>query len=60
MTVEMHGMFTPQYSGIDIKYRDSIAQDDYIRVRAINGNTVSLTGLTRRDLVVTYHYTGKE
>lgn len=59
MTVEMHGMFTPQYSGIDIKYRDSIAQDDYIRVRAINGNTVSLTGLTRRDLVVTYHYTGK-
>lgn len=59
MTVETHGMFTPQYSGIDIKYRDSIAQDDYIRVRAINGNTVSLTGLTRRDLVVTYHYTGK-
>lgn len=59
MTVETHGMFTPQYSGIDIKYRDSIAQDDYIRVRAINENTVSLTGLTRRDLVVTYHYTGK-
>lgn len=58
-TVETSNLFSPQYSGIDIKYRDSIAQDDYIRVRAINGNTLSLTGLVRRDLVVTYHYTGK-
>ena len=59
MTVETQGIFSPAQSGIEIKYRDSIAQDDYIRVRAINGNTLSLTGLTRRDLVVTYQYTGK-
>lgn len=59
MTVETSGVFTPKQSGIEIKYRDSIAQDDYIRVRNINGRTLSLTGVTRRDLVVTYHYTGK-
>ena len=59
MTVETQGIFSPMQSGIEIKYRDSIAKDDYIRVRAINGNTLSLTGLTRRDLVVTYQYTGK-
>lgn len=59
MTVETQGVFSPIQSGIEIKYRDSIAKDDYIRVRAVNGNTLSLTGLTRRDLVITYHYTGK-
>lgn len=59
MTVETQGIFSPVQSGVEIKYRDSIAKDDYIRVRAINGNTLSLTGLVRRDLVVTYHYTGK-
>lgn len=59
MTVETQGVFSPIQSGIEVKYRDSIAKDDYIRVRAVNGNTLSLTGLTRRDLVITYHYTGK-
>lgn len=59
MTVETDGVFSPKQSGIEIKYRDSIAQDDYIRVRNVNGRTLSLTGITRRDLVVTYQYTGK-
>lgn len=59
MTAETSGVFSPKQSGIEIKYRDSIAQDDYIRVRNINGRTLSLTGITRRDLVVTYQYTGK-
>ncbi|MGL4877931.1 hypothetical protein [Paraclostridium dentum] len=59
MTVETGGIYTPAYSGMDIRYRDSIAEDDYIRIRNINGTTVSLTGITRRDLVVTYNYTGK-
>ena len=59
MTVETSGIFPPNKSGITIKYRDSIAQDDYIRVRNINGRTISLSGLTRRELVVTYNYTGK-
>lgn len=58
-TVETSNMFVPNMSGIDVKYRDSIAQDDYIRVRAINGKTISLTGITRREVVVTYQYTAK-
>ena len=58
-TVETTNLFTPGTSGITIKYRDSIAEDDYIRVRAINNKTVSLTGITRRDIIITYHYTGK-
>ena len=58
-TVETSNMFMPHLSGIDVKYRDSIAQDDYIRVRAINGKTVSLTGITRREVVITYQYTAK-
>lgn len=58
-TVETSGLFTPQQSGITVKYRESIAEDDYIRIRSVNGNTLSLTGLTRRDLTITYNYTGK-
>lgn len=59
LSVESSNLMTPNTSGITIKYRDSIAQDDYIRVRAINDKTISLSGITRRDVVVTYHYTGK-
>lgn len=58
-SVETSREFTPMYSGIDIKYKDSIAQDDFIRVRSINDKTLMLTGLVKRELVVTYHYSGK-
>lgn len=58
-TVETENIFVPSLCGIDIKYRDSIAQDDYIRVRAINDKTLSLTGITRRDVIITYHFTDK-
>ena len=58
-TVETSNNFLPSICGIDIKYRDSIAQDDYIRVRAINGRILSLSGITKRDIIVTYQYTGK-
>ena len=58
-TVETGREFAPVLSGIDIKYKDSIALDDFIRVRSINGRTLSLTGLVKRELVVTYHYSGK-
>lgn len=58
-TVESSNLFTPNMCGITIKYRDSIAEDDYIRVRTVNDKTVSLTGITKRDVIVTYHYTGK-
>ena len=58
-TVETSNNFIPSFSGINIKYRDSIAEDDYIRVRAINGRTISLSGITKREVIVTYQYTGK-
>lgn len=57
--VETLNLFIPSFSGIEIKYRDSIAEDDYIRVRAINDKTISLTGITRRDIVMTYYFTDK-
>ena len=47
------------YTGIKISYQNSISADDYIRVKAINGNTLTLTGLTRRQVVVEYYSTAK-
>ena len=58
-SVETSGLYSPTLSGVDIKYKDSIAQDDFIRIRNINDKTLELTGLTRREIVVTYHYSGK-
>ena len=47
------------YSGIDVHYQNSSMIDDYIRVRAVNGKVITLTGLTRRDIVVEYYSTAK-
>ena len=47
------------YSGITISYQNSTSTDDYIRVKAVNGKTLTLTGLTRRNVAVEYHYTAK-
>lgn len=47
------------YTGINISYQNSTSTDDYIRVKAINGNTLTLTGLTRRQVVVEYYSTAK-
>lgn len=58
-SVEMSRSFAPLYSGIEIKYKDSIAEDDFIRVRSISDKTLMLTGLTKREIVVTYQYSGK-
>lgn len=58
-SVETSNIFTPNLSGINIKYRDSIAEDDYIRVRAIAYKTAFLSGITKRDIVITYYYTAK-
>ena len=58
-SVETSRNFAPLYSGIEIKYKDSIAADDFIRVRSISDKTLMLTGLVKRDLVVTYQYSGK-
>ena len=47
------------YSGIEVKYQNSSSLDDYIRVKAVNGRVLTLTGLTRRNIVVEYHSTAK-
>ena len=47
------------YTGIKISYQNSISTDDYIRVKAINGKVLTLTGLTSRQVVVEYYSTAK-
>lgn len=47
------------YSGIKIKYQNSSSIDDYIRVKSVQGKTLTLTGLTRRQVEVKYYYTAK-
>ena len=47
------------YSGITVSYQNSLSSDDYIRVKSVNGRTLTLTGLTRRDVVVEYYSTAK-
>lgn len=49
--------FEPEFSGINIRYKDSINKDDYIRVRDIINTTVTVTGALKRELEVTYKYT---
>lgn len=55
--VQYTNEFDPAKSGIDIKYRNSQNDDDYIRVKAIDGKTLTLTGVTRNDITIVYHYT---
>lgn len=46
-------------TGINIAYQNSVSTDDYIRVKAVNGKTLTLTGLTRRNVAVEYYSTAK-
>lgn len=47
------------YTGIKISYQNSVSTDDYIRVKSVNGKVLTLTGLTRRQVVVNYYSTAK-
>lgn len=47
------------YTGINVSYQNSTSTDDYIRVKAVNGKTMTLTGLTRRQVMVDYYSTAK-
>ena len=47
------------YAGITISYQNSSSTDDYIRVKSVNGKTLTLTGLTRRQVVAEYYSTAK-
>ena len=47
------------YSGITVNYQNSVKTDDNIRVKAIDGNTLTLTGLIKRKVKVNYYYSAK-
>ena len=53
------GTLSNLYTGIKISYQNSISTDDYIRVKAINGKVLTLTGLTSRQVIVEYYSTAK-
>lgn len=57
--VQFSGDFSPEKSGIVIKYRNSQNDDDYIRVKDISGRTLTLSGVIRNDITITYYYTAK-
>lgn len=57
--VQYGDSLAPLYCGINIKYQNSTSTDDYIRVKAVNGKTLTLTGLTRRNVAVEYYSTAK-
>ena len=48
--------YIPSYSGITINYKNSTKEDDNIRIKSIDGYTLTLTGLIKRNLKVTYYY----
>ena len=49
--------FEPEKSGIQIKYRNSMNKDDYIRVRNIINSTITVTGALKPELEIIYRYT---
>ena len=51
--------YIPSYSGITINYKNSTKEDDNIRIKSIDGYTLTLTGLIKRNLKVTYYYSAK-
>lgn len=57
--VQYGDSLAPAYSGINVSYQNSSSTDDYIRVKAVSGKTLTLTGLTRRTVAVRYYSTAK-
>lgn len=57
--VQYGDSLSPLYSGINVSYQNSSSTDDYIRVRAVNGKVLSLSGLTRRNVAIKYKSTAK-
>ena len=58
MPSEFLSSYEPEFSGIKIRYNNSPNKDDYIRVRDIKKNVVTVTGALKRDLIVNYYYSG--
>ena len=57
--VQYDDSIAKEYSGIEIKYQNSSSTDDYIRPKAIRGKVLSLSGLIRRQVAVSYYSTAK-
>lgn len=57
--VEYSNSLTPASTGVDVRYQNSQNEDDFIRIRNINGKTLTLSGATRRDVTVSYNYSAK-
>ena len=57
--VQYGDSLAPLYCGINVLYQNSTSTDDYIRVKAVSGKTLSLTGLTKRNVTVEYYSTAK-
>lgn len=57
--VQYGDSLAPLYCGINVLYQNSTSTDDYIRVKAVSGKTLSLTGLTKRNVRVEYYSTAK-
>ena len=51
--------YNANYSGITVNYQNSVKEDDNIRVKAIDGYTLTLTGLIKRKVKVNYYYSAK-
>lgn len=51
--------YLPSYSGITINYKNSVKDDDNIRIKSIDGYTLTLTGLIKRNLKINYYYSAK-
>lgn len=57
--VQYSDSYMPLYSGITINYKNSVKDDDNIRIKSIDGYTLTLTGLIKRNLKVNYYYSAK-
>lgn len=51
--------YLPEDTGLQIKYQDSTANDDGIKVTGIIKHAITVSRLTRRDLEIIYNYSAK-
>ena len=51
--------YEPELSGIQVKYRNSLSLDDFIRVRNVRDKVLTISGSTTKEVEITYYYTAK-
>ena len=51
--------YEPELSGIQVKYRNSLSLDDFIRVRNVRDKVLTISGSTTKEVEITYFYTAK-